>query len=188
VPDIAPGHQCLILDACCLINLYASGRLLEILPSLGQVIVIAEYVQSEEALRIRGNASDESTVVYEPIDLRPAIESGLLSVVSLETEVEEQRAVDYIGALLDTGEAITGAIAISRLWAIATDDRKATSFFARVAPQLQLVTTPEMIKHWCDSSAPAPDDVRRAIRDIRVRARYVPRRQHPLRAWWDRYA
>ena len=186
MPPIAPAHRCLILDACYLINLHASGWLAAILASLGQVIVIADYVRSQEALRIRGCAADDPMSSYETIDLRSVIDAGLLRVVSLETEEEEQRAVNYVVALLDTGEAITGAIALSRHWAIGTDDRKATSFFARQAAQLQLVTTPEIVKHWADSSAPTPDDLRAAIRSVQARARYVPGRQHPLRQWWDR--
>lgn len=90
-------------------------------------------------------------------------------------------------ASLDDGEAITGAIAVHRDWAIGSDDRRAIAFFAKVAPQLQRISTLELMKHWADTTEQPPDAVRAALRNVRAREKYEPHVTHPLYAWWRTY-
>jgi hypothetical protein len=37
-----------------------------------------------------------------------------------------------------------------RQWAIATDDKRATSFLKKEAPHLQILSTSEIIKNWSE--------------------------------------
>lgn len=175
MPPIAPGHPCLILDACCVINPAASGRLSDVLRALEQDLAIAEFVHTNEALRTPRT------------DLQRVVQSRLLKVIPLTPE-EEETAAQWAPQNLDDDEAVTGAIAQHRAWAIVTDDWKATSFIRRVVPQLLIVTTPELIKHWVDFSIPSFGEVRSALRQIRAGARYFPPELHPLRPWWDQFA
>src|SRR5947208_17094709 len=112
-PDIAATHNCIILDACCVITLYITERMGDILGSVPKPFVIADYVFRNEILRF---------------DLQALIDQGLLTVVSPGSEEEQDTFIDF-AVHLDDGEAMTGAIAVHRNWAIATDDRKATSLF-----------------------------------------------------------
>ncbi|QNP29600.1 hypothetical protein [Cylindrospermopsis curvispora] len=64
-----------------------------------------------------------------------AIKQGLLSIVDFESEIEATNFVNYT-VEIDDGEAATGAIAISRGWAIGTDDKKATKFLSQESPSL----------------------------------------------------
>ncbi len=100
-----------------------------------------------------------------------------------------QGSVSYVNfaASLDDGEAITGAIAVHRNWAIGSDDRRAISLFAKEAPQLQRISTLELMKHWVDSTELPADVVRSALRNVRFRAKYVPYSRHPLYHWWRTY-
>ena len=54
-------HTCLILDACCAINLFKSDQLAELLTAMGVPIAIAAYVNEVELL---------------DADLQPFIDSG----------------------------------------------------------------------------------------------------------------
>lgn len=175
-----------MLDACCIINLYASGRMGDILRSLTLSAAIATYVRDEEALRIY-SGSDEQTKKYELIDLEPFIACGLLSVVSPETDAENITFVNFAAALGGDGEAVTGAIALHRNWSICSDDRKAIAFFARNTPHLQLISTLELIKHWVDTSDVPFALVQTALYNMRIRARYAPIANHKLFGWWKRY-
>jgi hypothetical protein len=141
----------------------------DILMSLGIPVFVADYVKDTEVLRC---------------DLQPFIDHGLLSVASPETESEELTYVNF-AVSLDDGEAITGALALHRGWAIGTDERKARRVFWEAAPHLQLVTTPDMIKYWFDVTKPTLDELRDVLRDVGERARYQPDVQHPLYKWWQ---
>lgn len=174
------AHGAIILDACCAINLCASGRMQEILECLEKVVVIADYVCENEVLTIRSFDSGAE----EPINLQPFIDEGLLTVASLNSEAEEITFVNF-AAEVDDGEAITGAIALHRDWAVGSDDRAAINILRRLAPQQQIVTTPELIKYWADSASPARDMIADTLRAVRYRGKYEPSRDHFLHGWWQ---
>src|SRR5437764_2523945 len=90
------SQDCIILDACCLINLYASGQMGSILQSIAKVVAVAAYVRDEEAQRIYAGDGAQK---HEKIDLQPFINSGLLIVVSPETEAEDISFVNFAAAL-----------------------------------------------------------------------------------------
>ena len=176
------SQDCIILDACCIINLYASGQMGDILKSISKSVAVAAYVRDEEALRIFCGQAGNETEEYERIDLQPFIDRGLLRVVTPETEAENITFVNFAAAL-DDGEAITGAIALHRNWAIGTDDRKAISFFTQNMSHLQVISTLELIKYWVDIANPPLETICLALQKVRVRARYEPNLKHKLYLW-----
>lgn len=178
------SHPQIILDACCAINLYQSGKMGEILRSLHASITITTHVYEEEVLGIQDTFEEGVIQMDEKIDLQPFIDCGLLALTSLESEVEEIAFVNF-AATLDDGEAITGAIALARNWAIATDDRKAINFLMRTVPAVPIVSTLELLQHWVETTCPSREIVQTALRNIRTRARYEPGQNHPLYIWWQ---
>jgi hypothetical protein len=178
------SHDCLILDACCIINLYASGEMADVLQALSTSVAVAAYVKDKEALRILREPDGTSVRKFEQINLQPFIESGLLVVVSPDSEAEDTTYVNF-AVELDDGEAITGAIAFHRHWSVASNDRKAIAFLSRKAPHMEIVTTPEILQFWVNTVNPDINRVRCALRNIRVRARYEPDSGHILYDWWQ---
>lgn len=176
------AHSCLILDACCIINLYASNRMGEILESMAVSVTVSAYVKDQEALTVY---TADGSGAREAIDLSPFINQGLLRVVDIETAAENVRFINYSAALGDDGEAITGAIAAERNWAIGTDDGAATKFFNQHCNTLQVVSSLQMLKHWADYTSLPVAELGTALRLIRVRGRYQPRARHSLYAWWQ---
>jgi len=179
--EVSPG--CIILDACCLINLYGSGRMAEILEAIPTVFAVAEFVAREEALRIYAGPPGRVTEEVENIDLGLLIESGRLEIVGLQDDEEKATFVE-LAAHLDDGEAMTGALALHRGWTIATDDRKAIRVFGEIAPGSLVISTPQLIRAWVDMTHPDEDEVVEVLKNIRLRARYEPGANHPLNAWW----
>jgi hypothetical protein len=59
----------IILDASCLLNLYASRKLREIAATSPQPFVVAEYVVQQEALYIRRRASAQESEEREPVEI-----------------------------------------------------------------------------------------------------------------------
>ena len=180
--DLVFFHECIILDACCVINLYASKQIEEILDTIPKSVCIAAYVKNEEILRTYDISSNRA----EDIDLQSLIDQGVLILVDLNLKTEAETRVS-LATVLDDGEAVTGAIAIHRNWAIATDDKAAIKVFGREVPHLQIITTPELIKYWADKTKPPPEIINQCLQNIAVGASYRPSKKHHLYDWWQNY-
>ena len=175
-------HDCLLLDACCAINLSVSGQMGAIISSLSVPTAISEYVYGAEVIGQKNSLVTADADPEHVINLQALTEAGLLQVTDL-TSYEEIEAVN-LSAAIDGGEAFTCAIAKHRGWAIATDDRRAISFFGETVPHLQIVTTPHLIKHWADTGKVEAAVVRKALDRVQALGRYEPPRDHPLYQWW----
>lgn len=168
-----------LLDACAVLNLYATGRMDELLSALGSPVAITDVVR-QEALFIRRAGVGDDADERDSVDLTTLIEQGALSVIGDQFEAELTEFI-MIAAMLDDGEASTIATAIHRGISVVTDDRKAIRVIAERVP---VITTPEVIKAWVVSAHPRAEEVREIIYLIEQRARYIPPRSHPLRDWW----
>ncbi len=184
--DIFWAHDCIILDASCIISLYASGQMEDILRSIRKSVAVAAYVLNKEALWIYGGPDEDVKQAKEKIELQPFVDSGLLQIVTLDSEVETETYVN-LAIEIDDGEAVTGAIAMHRGWGIGIDDKKARSLFQREGAHLQLVYTLELVKYWADIMDPSSETISRAVTRIQKRAAYEPGSKHPLYSWWMKY-
>ena len=184
--DEAFSHDCIILDACCIINLYACRQMRAILETIPKNLAVAAYVKDQEVLNIYSGPLDNVEASSELIELQPFIDDNLLLLVDIENEGEENMYLNF-AARLDDGEAITGAIAVNRNWAIATDDLASIKLFQKSAPQIALVSTLDLVKYWVDTKNPNENIIREALLNIRVRGRYEPHRNHPLNEWWQKF-
>ncbi|CBN53546.1 MULTISPECIES: hypothetical protein [Kamptonema] len=175
------AHSHVILDACCILNFCTSGQLLAILKSIPAQVAVTQVVQKDElkTLQRLENEENEGAIQFEA-----AIAQGLLIVVDFDSEEEAESFVNY-ATVLDDGESATDAIAVHRGWAIATDDKKAISFIKREASHLQILSTSEIIKHWSEEVGVDSSALREALKAIRVKGRYLPPKNHPLRSWWE---
>lgn len=174
-------HSHIILDACCVLNFCASGNFLGILKSIPAEVVVTTVVQEYELQTLQRLKEEENEGA---IQFEEAIKQGLLIVVDFETEEEEESFVNY-AAVLDDGESATCAIAVHRQWAIATDDKRAIAFIQNEAPYLQILSTPEIIKHWSEIVSLDSSELRHTLNTIRLKGRYLPAKTHPLRSWWE---
>ena len=177
------NHSHLLLDACCLLNIFASGRGIDILKALPVQRVVTQIVCDDELKTLQSLDAGKNEGAEQ---FQLALSQGWLTVVDFETEVEAESFVNYIAENLDDGEAATCAIAFQRNWAIATDDKKAISFTKREAPNIQVISTLELVKYWADEVNPDLNDLRLAIQAIRVKGKYIPPKRHPLYTWWKK--
>ena len=175
--------ECLVLDASCLLNLYATGRLREITLAVGGQIEVADYVLEREAIYTWQTDSTGTHEEAVPVDLTPLVEEGIIRVVRLEHSGEQETFV-ALAALVDDGEAATAALALHRGCAVATDDRKARRVFGEFMPDVPLVSTLELMKLWADESQIPRDELRAAMDAMRDSASYAPGSRDPLFDWW----
>lgn len=168
-----------IIDACCLINLYASGEEASIVRACGEYYVPDEV--RNEALRIRKVDEDDPTkLVAHDINLGDAIAAGVFQSCHLE----DGELADFVrfAMQLDDGEASCLAIAKSRQMIAATDGKKAR----RIASEngIDLISTPEMIQEWMRATSPNESTVIEILQRIERFGRFIPRRTDPLYEWW----
>ena len=151
------SESLLLLDACCAINLLASGAADEILQALPHEVAVARLVFEREVLYVRAEdgevpVEDEGARPEEvgvELSLRPLADEGLLHVLEPETHEEHATWVD-LALQLDDGEAMTGALAIHRNALLATDDRKAIRVLGQRLPESRILRTSELLKVWAD--------------------------------------
>ncbi len=175
-------HSHVVLDACCVLNFCASGHLIEIIQSIPAQVVVTEVVREKELLTLQRLADENNRDMSQ---FEESMKKGLLAITDFNSESEEETFVNYVFEMGDDGESATCAIAIHREWAIATDDKKAVSFFQREAPHLQILSTLAIIKNWSEIENISAVTLRSALTAIRTKGRYMPHRYHPLLGWWE---
>ena len=169
------------VDACCVINLYAAGEFVPLLRALELDLYVPQPVVAEAIYIRRPDDEGPSKLVPEQIDLKPAISAGLLRPCELQGTNETTLFVQLASAL-DDGEAACLAIAKSRGWLVATDDRKAR----RLAGELGVgtITTPELVKQWAETTEAPRSHISSVLRKIRTFARFAPPPDSSLYEWW----
>jgi hypothetical protein len=180
VPEAVPPRT-VLLDACTLLNLYATGALGEILAGLPYRFAVVETVLREEALYVLrpGRVPPE----HEAVDLSREIGAGTLELTDVDGDAEAERFI-ALAMELDDGEARTLAVAWSRGWSVATDDRKAHRVAARVCPNVPLLRTLELVQEWAAAHANSHERLRELLILMRDRGNFFPGRHDPSVMWW----
>jgi predicted nucleic acid-binding protein len=176
-------QRSIILDASCLLNLYASGKLREIAETLPQPLAVAEYVVQQEALYIRRRVSEDDPEEHEPVDIGPLVAAGLIQVVTINSEAEATIFVDLAGEM-DDGEAMTCALAIHRQCDVATDDRKARRVLSGRAPHIPIISTLAIVRKWAELADITKTELKATLLSIWSGANYYPGEREPLYEWW----
>ena len=173
-----------IVDACCLINVYASGNPLEILRALAGEVFVPDVVKHESLFIRREDDQDKSVLISQAIDLSDALADGVLRECKLESEQEADEFV-RLASILDDGEAACMALAKCRSWIVATDDRKALR--VAQAEGVPTITTPEIIKRWADSRSIEVGGLTDVVRKIERYAKFIPHKNAVLFSWWEQH-
>jgi predicted nucleic acid-binding protein len=177
----APVPPLTLLDACAVINLYATRTMEPIVASVDGPVAVADVAVAEAGFVFRGGSGDDARE-RDPVDLQPLLVSGALSIIATTDEEELLTFIDLARDVGD-GEAMTGALAIHRGGVVVTDDRKATRVLRSRGVALR--TSLDLITTWVDAAAISPERVRAIVADVRQRASYTPHRTHPFYDWWD---
>jgi len=170
-----------MLDACVLINILASGRARDILSSSELDFAISTIV-SRESIYLRASDPKAPSVAE---NLEALVQAQFLRVVELSGDDEQSAYVNY-AADLDDGEAMTLALAFSRGFLVATDDRKARRIFLKNAgDQTRLLSTPQILKSWTQRARLSSAEVKELLLEISARGRFSPHPTDPEHSWWS---
>jgi hypothetical protein len=171
-----------ILDACGTINLYASGRFVEILTLPRHEWYIPTAVERESQTCLQPDAADPANLISTPIDLAPALLAGALKRCECQDPREVALYVELASQIGDDGESMGLAIAHCRGWSVLTDDKKAR----RIAGELgvPVVGTPEVMRQWAAEALPGLDDLAAVLTAIERFSNYRPARGAVDYDWW----
>lgn len=103
--------QCsrILLDTCCLINLFTSAHIEDIISTVPVPFGVAEAVRREALYILPERESAEPSTEASPVSIEPLVGSGLLEVLQPESEQEAGTYIDF-AADLDDGEAMPNVI------------------------------------------------------------------------------
>jgi hypothetical protein len=171
-----------VIDACCLIDLLASGDAAAILHASGLTWHLPTAVQGEVLYHRHHDPAHQGKTINLPVDLSGMISSGLFTDCTPQTRKEMNQFTHYATVFRSDGEAMCLAVALERQWVVATDDRKAI----RVARQagLTVVCCPELVKTWADATGPNQAALSKVLQNIQVLAQFKPNASMPAYKWW----
>ncbi len=185
-PAPSGGTQLLLLDACCIINLYATGHIEDVLRQLPFRFAVSRLVVEREVLSVRRGGGPEEHRDRESISLTELESSGVLLVMDVNSH-EEKAAFARFAIELDDGEASVCALAVLHGGGVATDDRKALRILAETGLEGPTLQTPELLFDWIRCGQIPTEQVKEMLRAIRDRASFVPRRSAPHFLWWSSF-
>jgi len=169
----------IVLDTCCLVNLYASGELASILRTRGCRWYVPSAVEAE--VIYTRQRDDTGQWVLRQAKLGEHLDAGLLSRCTAADPRETALYVE-LAAILQDGEAMALAIAQARKWVLATDDGKAR----REAKQrgVRIATTPALLRLWALAASVDAATVARTLLEVQQGARFEPSDAFPGHGWW----
>ena len=172
-----------LIDACCLIDLLASGQMEAILQATGCAWHLPDAVKAEVQFVRRHNPARPGSFLNAPVDLSPQLKSGLLMACQPADPKEQTLFVQYAAQFRSDGEAMCLAIAQSRCWVVATDDRKAILVAEKGG--LTVMSCPQLVKTWVDATQPDTALVVQVLTDIQTLAQFRPNSTMPESDWWS---
>lgn len=172
------SDEVLLLDACVVINLYATRFFGDIARANDVRFAAVDEVVNETFFVADAPPDGARTQA----DLLALEEKGELLVITLN-EQEKETFVE-LAADLDEGEAATLAAAIHRRLPVATDDRRALRLIRERALPITVVRTSTLIRRWAERRGLPREEVVEVLRSVETRASFIPPADDPEHAWW----
>lgn len=167
-----------VLDACCVINLFSTGMVREILRPLPHRWHVCEAVEREAP---HVYVEDAGTRRKDRIILEPFFTDGTFLRCAITGQQESERYVAFATSL-DDGEAMGLAIANSRAWVFATDEGKGRN--QAKGAGVSLLSTPEIVRSWAEVSGAANASIVEVIQRISILGKFRPSPNLPYSGWW----
>lgn len=124
---------------------------------------------------------EEERVRY--VEVRTLVDEGRLHMCPTWDSDHMQLVVELSDRFSDSAARLI-AWALARGGAVGSDDQRTRRLTEEFFPEIRLVTTPQLIQLWQQTTGLSDDEARVIIRQIRRRAFFSPAASDPLRGWW----
>ncbi|HKY36950.1 MAG TPA: hypothetical protein VJN18_13485 [Polyangiaceae bacterium] len=171
-----------VIDACCMLNLLATKREVDIVGALEIHLLETEFV-SRETLFLWTEPDGDGLRHKEPASTENLRKAGLLETHQLDTEPLVDTFVFAAERVKDSDASCIALAGVLKL-PLLTDDRKERRIATDMFPAIELLSTLDVLA----SAAPAltwnDDDLGVVASDLRWRGNFVPPRKDPRSEWY----
>jgi len=171
----------LAIDACCLLNLLATEREIEIAEALGLVLVTTPKARAEVQY-LAGPRDEDGEPTRLPVDTSALERAGRLAVQALPPA--SLGYFEKAAERLRDADASVVALAVARGAPLATDDAKVRRNVPLIFPALTLRSTLGLVRGAADAAGWAPDLRRAVAQGLLLRGNFLPPKKDPDRDWF----
>ena len=175
----------LVVDACALLNLLATGREVELAVALDAVLVCSAQAHAETLFLCGPPAPDdeEQQATRIPVDLRPLREADRLSVLVLADDMAD--ALVLCATHLRDADASAVALAATMAVPLVSDDGRVQKVARKLYPDLVVLSTLQLVREAAARAGIEGEPLRRLARDLHERGNFDPPRRDPERSWFE---
>lgn len=171
-----------VIDACCTLNLLATGREVEIAQSLRLLLLETPQV-SREPLFLSTAPDEEGARGKEPTSTAALRVAGCLETRVLETEALIDAFVACAERIKDTDASCIALAGVLKIPLI-TDDRKERRVATDIFPSIELVSTLDLVHDAAASLRWNAGELVRVASNLRWRGNFSPPKRDPRADWY----
>lgn len=169
-----------VIDACCMLNLLATGRELEIIHALDLKLLDTEFT-SKESLCLWTPPDEEGQRHQEPVSTAHLRRAGLLVQTPFDTDALADAFVACVEHINDADASCIALAGVLKL-PLVTDDRKERRIARMLFPEVELISTLDLLQ---DASASWTEQQRLDVAvALRWRGNFAPPRRDPKAEWY----
>lgn len=175
----------LVVDACCLLNLLATGRELELAVALDATFLVTPQAHGETRY-LCGPPDpdvDGQPPTQIPVELSPLMQAQRLEVHAL-SEADAEAFIACASHLRDA-DASSVALAATRHVPLASDDGKVKKIARRLYPEMEVISTLQIIREAVEHVGIVGEPLKQLLQDLCTRGNFSPPRRDPARAWFE---
>jgi hypothetical protein len=173
----------LYIDRGVLLNLGATGHLIEILETLPYRCIVLDDIYKLPLLLWTNAEEDEESSEREEISITSLTSAGILEVEQFEREGNMQAFVAFAFHVRDQ-QAKLLTLAEQHWATLATDDKRLRKVLNCHAPHVSMISTLTCLYTWQTHLQQPDEDLRSIARNMAQKAQFTPSEDEPLAAWW----
>lgn len=172
-----------VIDACCTLNLLATGRDVAIVQALELRMFDTPQV-SGEAMYLWTAPDADGERIKESTSTATLREGGYLETHSLDSDALVDAFVIAAGLINDADASCIALAGVLGLPLI-SDDRKERRIARDMFPNIELISTLELLQHASQRLSWSSAELAAVALNLRWRGNFAPPRQDPLGGWYS---
>jgi predicted nucleic acid-binding protein len=173
----------LVIDACCVLNLLATRREIDMVFAL-DLHLLDTPQSSGEPVTLWTPPDSQGQRKKEPASTEPLRLAGLLETLPLDGEPLIDAFVATAAYIKDTDASCIALAGVLKL-PLATDDRKARRLARDLFPAIDLVTTLDLLAGAEEALAWSAEELATVASNLRWRGNFAPPRKDPRCTWYE---
>jgi predicted nucleic acid-binding protein len=178
----AMDKKLVVIDACCMLNLLATGREVDIVRSLSLLLLETPQV-SREPVSLSTAPDEDGVRRKEPTSTAALRAVGFLETRALSTEALLDAFVACAARIKDTDASCIALAGVLKIPLI-TDDRKERKVATDIFPSIELVSTLDLVHDAASSLQWNADELVEVASNLRWRGNFAPPKRDPRGEWY----